>query len=90
MIIAHTYDSDVGESKKKPEQPQKQALLEISRPSEDVRYKRPPMHAFTPEALENGATFLNRMSNLPFRHRFWVDPSDVISPKSIVPIDNAD
>lgn len=53
----------------------------------DVRFKRPPPEAFMPgprEALENGARFQDRVSNIPFKHRSWVDPSDVIDPTELV------
>lgn len=53
----------------------------------DVHFERPPLEAFLPgprEALENGARFQDRVSNLPFNNRSWVDPSDVIDPTQLV------
>ena len=52
-----------------------------------VRFERPPLQAFKPEAreaLRNGASYLDRVSNIPFNHRSWVDPSDVMDPTSLV------
>jgi hypothetical protein len=63
----------------------------VSEPRQGIRYQRPPLHAFTPEAqkaLENGASFLNRVSNIPFNHRSWVDPTDITNPHFLVPIDD--
>ena len=63
----------------------------VSEPRQGIRYQRPPLHAFTPEAqkaLEKGASFSNRLSNIPFNHRSWVDPSDITNPQFLVPIDD--
>ena len=52
-----------------------------------VRFKRPPLEAFKPEArkaLENGASYADQVTAIPFDHRSWVDPSDVIDTSTLV------
>ena len=53
-----------------------------------MRFERPSLEAFTPEArkaLENGANYADVVTTIPFAHRSWVDPSDVIDRTTLVP-----